>query len=186
MSKLNKLKDIRVIGLIIVSTIIASSVSLVFLQMYIDTEVQRHLDATTTDLDSIKVRDISVNLTSILKGELILKVGLNISVENPYDLKITIYPFIVNLRYGESLIGNVSIPGFVVEERAKFLLLNSTVDVADHSLLFYYKFLYDFLNKNTDVVIVATGTIQLETPALFMIVKSTGFLNTTIILEDII
>lgn len=160
---------ILVIGVLLVGGI---AISAIVLQTWIDNEVQKQLENTETNINSVSITDITfypmaANLT------------VNISASNPHDIVVTLDETQFKILYKGTQFGLIYLPEIIIEEYVTFLIINTTLELTGISLSAYWTFFSDFISDD-NVTVRVTGPLTMHAPALFLVVTSSITYDTNI------
>ncbi len=139
--------------------------SMLFLQAWVDNEVQKQLESTETDINSISI-------TGITLSPMAANLTINTSASNPHDIVVTLEESELKILYRGSQLGTVLLPEMIIQEQITSLIVNTTIELGNVSWYVYLAFFYDFI-ADDNVTIRVTGPLTMHAPALFMVVTST-------------
>ena len=139
--------------------------SLLFIQAWVDKEVQKQLESTETDINSISI-------TGITLSPMAANLTINTSASNPHDIVVTLEESELKILYEGSQLGTVHLPEIIIQEQITSLIFNTTIELVNVSWYVYLTFFYDFI-ADDNVTIRVTGPLTMHAPALFMMVTST-------------
>lgn len=148
------------------------AISTIVLQMWIDNEVQKELESTETEINT-------VSITGITLSPMAANLTINVSASNPYDIVVTLDETQFKILYVGTQFGVIHIPEMVINEDITSLIINTTLELTDVSLIAYAFFFYDFISDD-NVTIRVTGPLTMHAPALFLVVTSTIIYDTNI------
>ena len=167
--KFSKRVIIPIIGVFLVIGIIVSGV---IIQNLIDDEVQKQLENTETEVNSVKI-------TGITLTPMAANLTVNISASNAHDIVVTIDPTQLKILYRGIQFGLIHLPEMVIREYITSLKVNTTMELTGVSWWSYLAFFNDFFD-GYNVTIRITGPLTMHTPALFMVVTSSVTYDTNI------
>jgi hypothetical protein len=139
--------------------------SMLFLQAWVDKEVQKQLESTETDINSISI-------TGITRTPMAANLTINTSASNPYDIVVTLDETQFKILYKGTQFGVIYLPELIIEKNATSIIINTTLELSEVSLITYGIFFYDFISDD-NVTFRVTGPLTMHAPALFMVVTST-------------
>jgi len=142
--------------------------STIFLQVWVDNEVQKQLENTETDINSISI-------TGITLSPMAANLTINTSASNPHDIVVTLEESELKILYEGSQLGLVCLPEIIIQEQISSLVFNTTIELANVSWILagvYVNFFTDFI-ADDNVTIRVTGPLTMHAPALFTVVTST-------------
>ena len=146
--------------------------SAVFLQLWVDNEVQKQLGQTETEINSILI-------TNITSSPIAANLTINISATNPHNLVVTIEESELKILYEGSQLGVIHLPRIIIEEYCASLVFNTTFELTGVSWIVWGVFLYDFLYDD-EVTVQVTGPLTMHAPAWFITVTTTIIYDTEI------
>ena len=167
--QLSKLVIIPVISALLLGGI---ALSMVFLQAWVDNEVQYQLENTETEINSISITGITIS-------PMASNLTINVSASNPHDIVVTLDATQFKILYKGTQFGVVYLPEMIIEEFVTSIIINTTLELSDVSLITYGIFFYDFISDD-NVTIRVTGPLTMHAPALFWVVTSTITYDTNI------
>ena len=166
---LSKRVLIPIIGILLVGGI---AISTIVLQTWIDHEVQRQLENTETNINSISI-------TSITLSPMAANLTVNVSASNPYDIVVTLDETQFKILYKGTQYGVINLPEIIIEEYVSSLIINTSLELTGISLISYLIFFYDFITDD-NVTFYVTGPLTMHAPALFLVVTSSITYETNI------
>ena len=166
---LSKRVLIPVIGILLVGGI---AISTIILQTWIDNEVQRQLENTETNINSISI-------TGITLSPMAANLTVNVSASNPYDIVVTLDETQFKILYKGTQYGFINLPEIIIEEYVSSLIINTSLELTGISLISYLIFFYDFITDD-NVTFYVTGPLTMHAPALFLVVTSSITYETNI------
>ena len=169
---LSKRVLIPIIGILLIGGI---AVSTIVLQTWIDNEVQKQLEDTETNINS-------VDITGITLLTMAANLTVNISASNPYDIVVTLDETQFKILYKGTQFGLISLPEIIIEEYSTSLIINTTFKLSSVSLyvgLLFAQLFWDLYDQE-QVTFRVTGPLTMHAPALFLVVTSTITYDTNI------
>jgi hypothetical protein len=162
--------------LLTVSVIIIVSITLgmVLTQSWFETEIEKQLTDTETEINSIEIYAISLWTRSV-------SIEVNTSVENPHDIVVTVKPTNLSVEYYNVQLGVVYLPKVVIEEYSKTVLFNATFQVPTIHWTAYYDFFTDLID-DSEVTVNVTGLLTVQAPSLFGVVTAEVEMHTEVVL----
>jgi hypothetical protein len=76
------------------------------------------------------------------------------------------------ILYKGTQFGVIYLPELIIEKNATSIIINTTLELSEVSLITYGIFFYDFISDD-NVTFRVTGPLTMHAPALFMVVTST-------------
>ena len=149
-------------------------ISMLLMQAWFDNEVQKQLDDTEAEINSIKIIDIGLWTRTV-------NVTVNTSVNNPHDIHVTIIPANLSIEYVNAQLGIISLPEIALEGHSKTVVFNATFHVPEIHWTAYYTFFWDLVD-DYEVTVNVSGVLTLEAPALFGTVSSTVEIHKELVL----
>ncbi|MHA2111773.1 MAG: hypothetical protein ACXAC6_10640 [Candidatus Hodarchaeales archaeon] len=166
---LSKRVLIPIIGILLVGGI---AVSTIVLQALVDNEVQKQLENTETNINS-------VSITGITLYPMAANLTVNISASNPYDIVVTLDETQFKILFKGTQFGLINLPEIIIEEYSTSLIINTTFELSGVSWWVFANFFYDFINDD-NVTFYVTGPLIMHAPALFLVVTSSITYETNI------
>jgi hypothetical protein len=174
---LSKRVLIPIIGILLVGGI---AVSTIVLQTLIDHEVQKQLENTETNINS-------VSITGITLYPMAANLTVNISASNPYDIVVTLDETQFKILFEGTQFGIINLPEIIIEEDSTSLIINTTFELGSVSWWVFANFFWELYDED-QVIFRITGPLTMHAPALFMVVTSsiTYETNITVTTEGIL
>ena len=155
------------------------TLGMVLTQSWFESEIEKQLNDTETQINSIEVLDIGLLTRSV-------SIEVNASVENPHDIKVTVRPANLSVEYYNAQLGVIYLPKIIIEEYSKTVIFNATFQVPTIHWTAYYNFFADLID-DYEVTVNVTGLLTVQAPALFGVVTAEVEVHTEVVLvTDII
>ena len=101
--------------------------SMLFLQAWVDNEVQKQLESTETDINSISI-------TGITLTPMAANLTINTSASNPHDIVVTLDETQFKILYKGTQFGVIYLPELIIEKNATSIIINTTLELSEVSL----------------------------------------------------
>jgi hypothetical protein len=161
---------LTVMAIVIVSIILG----MVLTQSWFESEIQKQLTDTETEINSIEIYSISLWTRSV-------SIEVNTSVENPHDIVVTVNPANLSVEYINAQLGVIHLPRIEIEEYSKTVLFNATFQVPTIHWTAYYEFFTDLID-DSEVTVNVTGSLTVQAPSLFGVVTAEVEMHTEVVL----